>query len=80
MLDLNSTLRVKLHFRRKWRSYLVGEDDNTSNYTDGSEMDQVKLQLSKNWNPGHRNIFGNEKADKLAKLGASTDKSEAVLI
>ena len=28
------------------------------------------------WVPGHRNIFGNEKADELAKLGASLDESE----
>lgn len=30
--------------------------------------------------PGDRNIFGNEKADQLAKLGASLDESQAELI
>lgn len=39
-----------------------------------------QLELSIIWVLGHRNTFGNEKADELTKLGFSLDESKAELI
>lgn len=40
-LDFNSHFQVGIPSRREWRSGIIGEDDTTSIYTDGSKMDCV---------------------------------------